>query len=167
MVGVKGPPRRFDHDECRALYATGEWTQKALAEKYGVSPSRVCQIVNPKVANRIRAYQDARQSSVCSECGRPCSWNRYQQERPRCRTCSFKALAKVRDGQAYCPSCLTWKVLADFSRDASRPGRGVCGECRSCSTERRRDWRRLHPDRDRAAARRYRARLRDAQKAAA
>ena len=52
--GAKGEsagPAKLTADqvlEMRALYATGRWTQKGLADRYSVSPEQVCNIVNRK-----------------------------------------------------------------------------------------------------------------------
>lgn len=72
-------PRKFDHDECRALYATGEWTQRALARKYAVSATRIWQIVVPEHQARSIAYSKAwlreRYNEPCENCGKP-TWKR-------------------------------------------------------------------------------------------
>jgi hypothetical protein len=40
--------RAFDHDEARELYATGLWSQSALAERFGVSRAAVGRVLNPR-----------------------------------------------------------------------------------------------------------------------
>lgn len=47
--------RTFDHDEARALYASGAWTQAALATKFGVSAARINQILDPQRKARVDA----------------------------------------------------------------------------------------------------------------
>lgn len=68
-------PATFDHAAARALYATGEWTHKQLAERFGVSPSRIYQVVNPEVKARTDAASAA--------------WSREHYNRP-CRACGAR-----------------------------------------------------------------------------
>lgn len=67
------PPATFDHDECRALYATGQFTQVALARRYGVSATRIGHIVNPAIRARVNAASKAwvhlHYHTDCRECG--------------------------------------------------------------------------------------------------
>ncbi len=56
--------RRAEWDEIRALYATGDWTYKRLAERYGVSTARIGQVLTESPererVKRITPFQPRR-----------------------------------------------------------------------------------------------------------
>lgn len=122
-------PRTFDHDECRALYATGEWTQAALAARYGVSDTRVWQIVDPerqqRTNRRASEWTQLHYNKPCDGCGARI-WK--QGHRPTqtglCRKCWAETQRTAEHGteSRYCGGCR-------------------CAECRAASATARRNRR--------------------------
>lgn len=144
--------RKFDWDEARRLRVEG-WSYNKIAAHFGVTHGAVRFACDE--AARAQQAEYARQWRVATcKCGARCQRSSYRGERPRCKACADRAMAKVTDGKAYCPACNTWKPLGDFSRSSTRPNRGVHSECRACSTKRRRNWRQANRERDRATSRR-------------
>jgi hypothetical protein len=151
--------RIFDHDECRALYATGEWTQARLAEKYGVSASRIYQVVTPHVAARRAAYARRWSRGPCEKCGGECvragvmSKRQHSPDgRQLCQTCRRVEMRKKpsrdKDGALVfeCGRCLVFKPLTQFGarvRRRIRAGQpiGNVGVCTACATAARRAYR--------------------------
>lgn len=139
-------PRRFDWDEARRLRRTG-MSYAEIARRVGVSPHAVKRACDAHYRNADALRQSLYQRGTCSECGEPCSWNRYRQEKPICRDCSHvKKATSVRPDSLYCASCREWKHDNEFafSRSASKPRRGRHRQCRACQTEARQAYRERH-----------------------
>lgn len=147
--------RKFDWDEARRLRAEG-WTYASLADRYGVSPTGVQRVCDERLRARMSRQAAERQRSTCIECGAPCSWNRYQQDHPRCREC-FQFLRRTTheydpSGKLVairCVTCREWKKPDAYARDRMRP-EGRHHQCGSCSTIARREYRHRHAEADRA-----------------
>lgn len=149
--------RRFDHDECRRLYATGGWTQSRLAARFGVSQARIGQIVNPSLKARVDARSRERFAALCDDCGGPCThnwWNKNgRHDRVICRTCSMerkreeRLLGRLNEaGDIRCHACGNHKPIEAYRL---RPATGYpCNYCRACETAKRMEY----PDKRRGSA---------------
>jgi hypothetical protein len=147
-----GAHRKFDHDECRALYAAGGWTYRQLAAKYGVSEFAVGYALNPRVRETTRAYQLAHCRRPCAAgCGRDV-WTMGRACTGLCRSCSADAkVTSVRDGELKCASCGEWKADDAFPRSSANTRRRQRHKtCTACHTAIKRAWRARHPERERA-----------------
>jgi hypothetical protein len=136
--------RKFDHTEARRRYRAGE-SGPALAREYGVTPQAIYFAVSARVRAAQSASQWKRLRSVCSDCGQPCSFNRYIQERPRCRACFVIAqTTNVRDDALRCGTCREWKWDTAFPYSRAKRcehRRGRHAQCRECCTKLRRAYR--------------------------
>lgn len=149
-------PRSFDYDECRALWASGEWMQTELAEKYGVSK----QAIRYALYERAREYQLVKQRSYRTPCV-DCATLTY---RKRCRTCAAAAkVTTVRKGELQCTRCRTWKTDDAFpSNRSNQLRRGRHEACRGCQAALKREYRARHREASRAYDREYKRRVRAA-----
>lgn len=144
-------PRRFDHERACELFATGEWTLTALAQRYGVTPTAVKLVVDP-VARARGAARTAlwRREGQCPSCGVQTTRQSKRASR-RCRACFSKARRKklkltVDQGLAVtCGHCGEMKPLTEYGPRVSRAlaaGRAPAGyRCRACDTAARRAYR--------------------------
>lgn len=165
--------RKFDHDRCRTMYATGNWTQTALGEFFGVTPAAVARVVNPDLAKRMAKRSSEYVQAICDDCGGPCVHNFYAKGKPHdsilCKPCRS---ARIRedcllahlddDGDIRCNQCGEYKHWSQYKlRDDGTPQQYDCKPCRAAA---RRDYRRRHPEEERIRSRDYararRARLR-------
>lgn len=139
--GVMGRPRLVDYDEVRRLYATGEWTQKQLAERFGVSVMPIQRAVNPRAVAYQRQYLKDHRVSCASGCGALVYTN--GQRTLLCRACFAKTQrTAIREDSLKCHGCKEWKPDAEFPH--SRPmlaRRGRHNFCRACCTAQRREYR--------------------------
>lgn len=136
--------RKFDHDEARRRYANGESVRR-LAERYGVSTTRIYQIVNPAAGERA-AEQSSRwmANGTCRDCGGRASRHSVN-ETHRCRACADKAnRITVRDTELQCVTCREWKPDETFPFAHNRntqARRHRHRACRACCTIARRTYR--------------------------
>jgi hypothetical protein len=150
--------RKFDYDEARRRHAAGE-TIMMLAREYGVSWTRVQQVVNPEAGRRAEERSKARRFH-CVDCGKSktSSW-------PRCVECAALARSTtVRETELRCSSCGRWlpdEAFHKASRFKARRGRRR--RCKTCEHADRRDYRRRHLEKTRAYDRKRRRRLRTGQ----
>jgi len=165
-------PTRFDWDDCRRLRDEG-WTQIRLAAHFGVSQAAVSRVLNiekvrPKEAERRQRYYAA----CCEDCGGRASVNwaersehnqRRLNEGVLCRRCSgtrrreATLLRRINpDGDILCSKCGQHRPPDRF-----RDTRGFPKEwCKDCETVQRRAHRQAHPEIERAAYERQKARRR-------
>ena len=163
--------RLFDHDECRELYADG-WTHKALSEKYGVSIARISQVCNPATEAAVRRSREEFVAAICDDCGGDCTHNwsskHGRHDRVVCRSCDARRRSEDHlmdrldaDGDILCNDCGQHRP-----HDEYQLRRGVPAPyCRACVTARRRAYREAHPEVERAAYERQKARRRAARQA--
>lgn len=142
---MRGRPRSFDYDECRALYATGDWTQPELMERFGVSSHAIQYALNPTA----RAYSKRKQLSYrlpCPECGALVT-KPFGEKKATftglCVSCLGKLRSTaVRSDSLHCARCDEWKPDSAFPRNRSEKAhRGRHRVCRSCNTAMRREYR--------------------------
>lgn len=138
--------RKFDHDECRRLFATGRWTKAALARKYGVTAWAITFAVDARARNRNSLAVAERQSSgICIDCGGRKSHQPYKKGQPnlRCRACdAANKVTSVRDDGLKCFSCGEWKWDTEYPYDRTQNHRrDRHGTCRACHTKHRRAYR--------------------------
>lgn len=135
--------RKFDHEDARRRFAAGE-SARSLAAEFGVSGSRIYQVVNPEHGERTaRSSAEWMRNGRCERCGEPCS--RYFR---RCRTCAGVARAtSVRDDELQCYSCQEWKPDTAFPKGGPRSAhrRDRHKQCTACQTEAKRDYRLRNP----------------------
>jgi hypothetical protein len=137
---VKGPPRKFDHDEARKLRAEG-WTYRQLAAKYSVTPGAIRFACDDAARAKSAAYgAEWQRQGTCPDCGAAATRHSLTWQL-RCMDCAARARTKAQDGEAYCSCCDTWKPLDEFTPSSKRKARGVRNECRACETARRRKYR--------------------------
>jgi len=153
-------PRKFDHDEAQTLHLLWGWSVTTLAAHYGVTWAAVKRVVDP--ATKLRMYEQSLaflMSGECRACGRPC--NRRPREKSTddgykssglCRRCWGESkqtrfrfdelgnLAAIR-----CSTCKTWKDAGEFSSH-KRNSRSKYGQCRSCGTKARQNYRERHKE---------------------
>lgn len=151
--------RKFDWDEARRLRAQG-LSYGEIGRRLGVSATAIQRVCDAAYHARDRARLAAQaRRGICVDCGAPASHN-YSRPVARCKPCADARRPKVKDGQAYCPTCKTWKPLSDFSPSKQKTNRGVHGECKSCQAARRQAWREANRERQRAYDRERRRRQR-------
>lgn len=145
-------PRRFDHDECAALYQTGEWTQAALAAKYDVTEGAIYQALavrdpewRKKRNDRSRKWQRGRYRRPCLRgCGRT-AWHGAHGTGV-CHRCTMAEKATtVAADRLLCTTCGEWKPDDAFpSQKSAVARRGRHGICRGCQTAVRQAYRERH-----------------------
>lgn len=146
---------RFDWDEARSRYASGERVAD-LAAEYGVTLAAIYRIVTPGLRESSNQRKDEWQrSGSCPDCGMQTT-RRSAGYSSRCSRCA--AVAKgttARDGELHCNKCDQWKPDNEFPTDRRRIARrGRHRYCRSCLTIAKREWRERYPERAKAADRR-------------
>lgn len=164
--------RRFDHDEMKRLRAEDpeRWTHTALAEHFGVSTSRIKQLLDPKLmekANKATLEYARRKRKPClGGCG-TLVWAHGRRARTGyCNSCldeiEAERRADVREDELLCLKCQEWKPDSEFPRGRMRNGRrrGKYRRfkdtwCRSCNTAARRNFRKRHPEAHVAYEKRY------------
>jgi hypothetical protein len=161
QVGSRIYQRAFNYDEARARHRAGE-TCAQLAAEYGVSSTRVWQVINPEGGRRAAEASEAwSRSGKCPDCGGPMRRNGRSQ---RCRPCYLLLRATtVRPTELQCSTCREWKPddAFPFNRRESFTRRGRHGQCRTCQTIARRSYRQRHPEASRAYDRAYKAKRRE------
>lgn len=131
------------------MYATGEYTQAFLAQHFGVSSSRIGQVINPELGLRVaQRHLEWQRNGTCTICGAICS-RRYEHGVyvSRCRACFIEnATSTVRPDTLKCGTCQRWLPDAAFShsKNTSRLRRGRRQRCTQCDTAARRDYRERH-----------------------
>lgn len=157
--------RKFDYDEARARFASGE-SIRTLANEYGVSWSRVQQVVVPEAGDRAaRRAREHNSNGACVDCGARI-WRCGNSV--RCRDCAGLLLAtSVRPDSLQCRTCREWKPDDDFphNRAATHARRGRHETCRPCLTIAKRDWRHRNAEKQRAYDREYKRKRRAEAKA--
>lgn len=142
--------RKFDHDLCREMYASGEYSVPQLAEHFNVTSTSVRKVVDPEFGERmsrkarewLKAHPEKvvqySKTGVCAHCGEK-TWKTNT-----CMACRRSpGLVK---GLALCTKCKTWKKAEDFRVDQNRWWRGfLVNNCRSCESAGRRSLRQLPP----------------------
>jgi hypothetical protein len=170
-----GAPRKFDHDEARALHAAGV-PVKEIAARVGVTVTAIYRLVTSGWLEREREYgRRYQKSALCADCGGPCTRAGHPSQGAHgvtlCLTCAKKRdrtrFVEI-DGEmhAKCFTCSEMKALDEFAagnryRDV-RPN-GVHASCRDCNTAMKRAWRNANREKQRAYDRERKRR----QKAAA
>lgn len=132
--------RRFDYEDARRRFGAGE-SALALAAEYGVSNSRIYQVVNPEHGARTaRLSAEWMRNGKCDRCGERCSaYSRH------CTACSAIArTTSVRDGELQCSTCHEWKPDAAFPKGGPRCAhrRHRHKHCTACQTKAKREYRR-------------------------
>ena len=147
--------RSFDWDEAARLHAAGA-TYRELAELYGKSYHGIRYALDAEFRGKLKAASaEWQRAGTCPDCG--CQTNRHYRDEPfRCRECAGKHRRAVRGDEAWCCGCRAWLPQSAFAR-AGGTGRGLRNECRSCDTDRRRAYRRAHPEVEAAAVKRQKA----------
>lgn len=139
--------RTFDHEQARRRWLAGE-SQSALAREYGVSQSRISQVVSDVHSATIRYYQEhVKLAGRCQRCGAPTNRAAQYQGSRHCRDCAYKLLAtSVRDDALRCFKCGQWKNDDDFPRSSAKTARrrGRHTACRACNTKARQAYRERH-----------------------
>lgn len=159
-----GAARKFDHDECRALYATGAWTYRTLAEHFGVSAYAIGYALNPRVKEYKLAYQRAHFRGPCvNGCGNEV-WTQGRGRTGKCRPCVQKErVTTVRNDALKCVCCQEWKPDTGFPRHASSGyRRGRHSTCTACQTKGMAAWRAANREHVRAYDRERKRRQRAA-----
>ncbi len=107
-------PRIFDHDEARERYASGE-SGPRLAEAFGVSTTRIYQVVNAEYGARAaKRAAEWQRHGVCPDCGGP-STRHGVNLNLRCRACHYKhASTTVMPHSLKCVVCHVFKLDEDF-----------------------------------------------------
>lgn len=168
-------PRRFDHDEARRFYATGDWSYAALGRHYGVTDHAIRAAVNPDVRRMKNENSRAYVTMICEDCGGQCIHNYWaktvRNDRIVCRACAFQRLREESllarmnaAGDLLCRSCGKYKPMTDFVAKANGSPRPWC---RECSTAARQAHRVANLEASRAYDREYRRRRRAARERAA
>lgn len=170
--------RTFDHDLCRRLYKHGVWTQKGLAEFFGVSTAMIQLVLNDKQAAAAYTRTIARgraHSHDCANCQTPITNAAATNARRRgtdasiCGKCRQRAAAPtVRADTLRCSSCLLWMSDEEFPLRRSTNAyarRGRHAQCRLCNAEAKRLWRNENPDKVAATQVAYRARRNELNRA--
>lgn len=170
--------RSFDHDLCRRLYTHGVWTQKSLAEFFGVSACMIQQVLNPEYAAatyRATIERQRAHSHNCSECEAPITNGAAANARRRgfdpikCGKCRQRAAAPtVRPDTLLCCACQQWLPDEDFPHRHDRSAgarRGRHSQCRLCNAVAKRLWRDENADKVAARAVAYRERRNELNRA--
>lgn len=146
---------RFDWDEARSRYASGERVAD-LATEYGVSLMAIYRVLKPETRERMNRTKDEWQrSGACPDCGAQTTRRPHGYE-SRCERCAAIARAStVRDAELQCLTCGQWKPDDAFPHHRRRIARrGRHKQCRVCLTVAKRLWRERNPEKARAGNRR-------------
>ncbi len=150
--------RKYDHDECRRLYAQGASVSE-LAERYGVTTTAITICVDPEARARNYARASAFYKTSCEDCGNPCliasaPMKRAKSGRSLCAICSAKERREnvQVDGDGtviavHCASCKEWKPAEAFGKGKRYPDLregGFHNGCRACNVAMRRAYRNRH-----------------------
>lgn len=169
--------RKFDHDLCRTLWSHGIWTQQGLADFFGVTVTRVRQVLIPEYGELCtrRAQEKGRAlHHHCPQCDAPITCSDVYQGRYRgvdvelCGKCRVRnAASTVRPDTLRCHLCQQWLPDDQFpSRKDAHARRGRHGQCQLCNSESKRLWRQSRtPEQKAADAERGRLRRRRARAA--
>lgn len=155
---MRGRHRTFDYEEAKRLRATGDFTRKQLADRFGVSVYAIDYATKPQLRDYARGKQLGYRVP-CEDCGAPMH-GRYRPSAV-CKPCAnIRAATSVRPDALRCSTCREWKPDDSFphnSSEAARRGRHTL--CRACTTEQKRAYRRRNPnyERDYVRARRVAA----------
>lgn len=144
--------RKFDYDEARVRHAAGE-TQGALAREYGVSRSRINQVVNPRVGEAAAARANAYRW-YCPDCGAE-----TRKKDARCNPCAALALSTTsREDTLRCCKCGEWKPDEEFYRAVKKnvyARRGRRNHCKACDIRARQNYRARHYEQEQEYWRSY------------
>ncbi len=144
-------PRRFDHEECRRLREETGWSGARLARHFGVSTSRVYQVIDPRSQERVTRQRAEHIRGMRRPCLGGCGrlvWMHMAGRSGYCVTCSARRRTKgVRPTTLLCSTCDRWLPDEDFHRRSDAINRRHrTNDCRTCSTahrRRRRDRRKV------------------------
>jgi len=139
--------RKFDYYEAQERYRSGE-SGPALAKEYGVSVSRIYQVITPGERDRVQAYQDSiyKGGANCIRCGAPTNLAARKLGAKLCIPCArdkriaAHANKTVRDYSLWCNGCKRWLPDDAFGlyNDARSYRRGRHYDCRKCVARARR-----------------------------
>jgi len=122
------PPRKFDHDWARRMYATGDWTITELARWFDVAGPTIKRAVDPDYSAYQQAAHKRRYTAPCIEgCGNTV-WLTPGRG-GRCPTCEAKRRQVHQHGTS-----------GEYKRCRARP-EGACDECKAWAAEQKRKWR--------------------------
>ncbi len=154
-----GRPRLIDYEEVRRLYATGDYTQRQLADMFGVSTAPIERAVTAGYAERQARRQEKLKVPCANGCGNLVH-GRYAPGR-LCRDCWAESTrTSVRETTLKCCVCQLWDFDKGFPRSKHEPHRRgrhtVCRKCQAGMRQRSRINRyvpcadcgtpRIHPD---------------------
>lgn len=147
--------RRFDWDEAKRMYEDGApiaW----IAERWGVTAGAVSRVVKPGEYERQAKYTKRYQGTgICPKCGGP--MNKISELRGHsCIKCANRERrTTVRGDELKCVICKKWYPDDRFYRNKTLAHRRFrASVCKSCSNAARAEYRRTHPESERAASRR-------------
>lgn len=142
--------RKFDHEQALELLDAGGSVQ-AVAEKFGVSTSRIYQIRHRRAdpgwwerdADRRRKWTRENQRAPCAGgCG-TMVWMAQEGRSGFCPSC-VRTVGYVTDDELMCHGCREWKPDEEFGYSPSYPRgrRHRASRCLKCLREKRRERRR-------------------------